>query len=232
MKTENTVWHEKNISKHQRSALKKQKPCLLWYTGLSGSGKSTLLNLIAGFIEPQSGKIIYNDSNLNDLEPSQRDLSILFQNFNNFDHLSIFENIILGIDPQMRKTTDNLRIVRDILKKLSINLDLETKLNLLSGGEQQRISIARCLIRNKSLLLLDEPFNSLDPGLRNNLYKDVVSMAKKTPNQLTLISSHLIEELKKITNSFIFLHKGRIVGNKVLTFEELSKYKSFKDYLK
>ena len=200
--------------------------------GRSGSGKSTLLNLIAGFIEPQSGKIIYNDSNLNDLEPSQRDLSILFQNFNNFDHLSIFENIILGIDPQMRKTTDNFRIVRDILKKLSINLDMETKLNLLSGGEQQRISIARCLIRKKSLLLLDEPFNSLDPGLRNNLYKDVVSMAKKTPNQLTLISSHLIEELKKITNSFIFLHKGRIVGNKVLTFEELSKYKSFKEYLK
>ena len=200
--------------------------------GRSGSGKSTLLNLIAGFIEPLSGKIIYNDSNLNELEPSQRDLSILFQNFNNFDHLSIFENIILGIDPQMRKTTENLRIVRDILKKLSINLDMETKLNLLSGGEQQRVSIARCLIRKKSLLLLDEPFNSLDPGLRNNLYKDVVSMAKKTPNQLTLISSHLIEELKKITNSFIFLHKGRIVGNKVLTFEELSKYKSFKDYLK
>jgi len=200
--------------------------------GRSGSGKSTLLNLIAGFIDPQSGKIIYNDSNLNDLEPSQRDLSILFQNFNNFDHLSIFENIILGIDPQMRKTTDNLSIVRDILKKLSINLDIETKLNLLSGGEQQRVSIARCLIRKKSLLLLYEPFNSLDPGLRNNLYKDVVSMAKKTPNQLTLISSHLIEELKKITNSFIFLHEGRIVGNKVLTFEELSKYKSFKDYLK
>jgi thiamine transport system ATP-binding protein len=200
--------------------------------GRSGSGKSTLLNLIAGFIEPQSGKIIYKESNLNKLEPSQRDLSILFQNFNNFDHLSIFENIILGIDPQMRKTSDNLRTVRKILKKLSINLDMETKLNLLSGGEQQRVSIARCLIRKKSLLLLDEPFNSLDPALRNSLYKDVVSMAKKTPNQLTLISSHLIEELKKITNSFIFLHKGRIVGNKVLTFEELSKYKSFKDYLK
>ena len=79
----------------------------------------------------------------------------------------------------MRKTSNNLRIVREILKKLSINLDMETQTNLLSGGEQQRISIARCLIRKKSLLLLDEPFNSLDPGLRNNLYKDVVSMTKK-----------------------------------------------------
>lgn len=200
--------------------------------GRSGSGKSTLLNLIAGFIEPQFGKIIYKNSKLNGLDPSQRDLSILFQNFNNFDHLSIFQNIILGIDPQMKKTSHNLKIVKDILKKLSINLDIDTQLNLLSGGEQQRVSIARCLIRKKSLLLLDEPFNSLDPSLRNNLYKDVVSMTKKTRNQLTLISSHLIEELKKITNSFVFLHKGRIVGNKVLTFNELSKYKSFRDYLK
>ena len=200
--------------------------------GRSGSGKSTLLNLLAGFIEPQSGKIIYKNSKLNELDPSQRDLSILFQNFNNFDHLSIFQNIILGIDPQMKKTSHNLKIVKDILKKLSINLDIDTQLNLLSGGEQQRVSIARCLIRKKSLLLLDEPFNSLDPSLRNNLYKDVVSITKKTPNQLTLISSHLIEELKKITNSFVFLHKGKIVDNKVLTFNELSKYKSFRDYLK
>lgn len=208
------------------------KTGIVGVVGRSGSGKSTLLNLIAGFIEPQSGKIIYKNSILNGLDPSQRDLSILFQNFNNFDHLSIFQNIILGIDPQMRKTSHNLKIVKDILKKLSIKIDMDTQLNLLSGGEQQRVSIARCLIRKKSLLLLDEPFNSLDPSLRNNLYKDVVYMTKKTPNQFTLISSHLIEELKKVTNSFVFLHKGRIAGNKVLTFEELSKYKSFRDYLK
>jgi thiamine transport system ATP-binding protein len=207
-------------------------PGIVGVVGKSGSGKSTLLNLIAGFIEPQFGKIIFKNLILNDLEPSQRDLSILFQNFNNFDHLSIFENVILGIDPLMKKSSNNLTIVRNILKKLSLNLDIDTQLKLLSGGEQQRISIARCLIRKKSLLLLDEPFNSLDPSLRNNLYKDVVSMTKKTPNQLTLISSHLIEELKKITNSFIFLHKGRIVGNKVLTFEDLSKHKSFREYLK
>ena len=115
--------------------------------GRSGSGKSTLLNLIAGFIKPQSGKIIYKNSVLNNLEPSQRDLSILFQSFNNFDHLTIFENVILGIDPQMKKTSSNLKIVKDILKKLSINIDIDTQVNLLSGGEHHRVSISRCLRR-------------------------------------------------------------------------------------
>ena len=200
--------------------------------GKSGSGKSTLFNLLSGFLKPNDGSIFLNDNNITHLKPPARNISILFQDHNNFNHLTIFENVILGIDPQMKRTSTNLKIVRDILKKLSINIDINTQVNLLSGGEQQRVSIARCLIRKKSLLLLDEPFNSLDPGLRKNLYNDVVSMTKKTPNQLTLISSHLIEELKKITNSFIFVHKGRIVGNKVLTFSELSKYKSFRDYLK
>ena len=212
--------------------IKITRPGIVGGVGTSGSGKSTLLNLIAGFIKPRSGKIIYKNSILSELEPAQRDLSILFQSFNNFDHLTIFENVILGIDPHMKKTSSNLKIVKDILKKLSINLNIDTPLHLLSGGEQQRVSIARCLIRKKSLLLLDEPFNSLDPGLRKNLYNDVIAMTQKTPNQLTLISSHLIEELKMITNSFIFLHKGRIVGSKILTFEELSNYESFKDYLK
>jgi len=205
---------------------------IIGVVGRSGSGKSTLLNLIAGFIKPQSGEIFYQNSFLNDLEPSQRDLSILFQNYNNFDHLNVFENVILGIDPQMKKTPSNYKITRDILKKLSLDIDIDTPVNLLSGGEQQRVSIARCLIRNKSMLLLDEPFNSLDPGLRKGLYEDVLMMTKKTPNLLTLISSHLIDELKKITNSFIFLHQGKIIGNKLLSFKELSTNKFFKEYLK
>lgn len=205
---------------------------IIGVVGRSGSGKSTLLNLIAGFAQPKSGTIFYQNSFLNALEPSERDLSILFQSFNNFDHLSVFENVILGIDPQMKKKSSNLNIVKDILKKLSLKIDINTPVNLLSGGEQQRVSIARCLIRNKSMLLLDEPFNSLDPGLRKKLYEDILLMTKKAPNSLTLISSHLIDELRKITNAFIFLHQGKIIGEKILSFKELSTNKYFKDYLK
>ena len=147
--------------------------------GHSGSGKSTLFNVISGFLKPHSGKIIFDNTDITNLEPNERNLSILFQDHNNFDHLTIFQNIILGIDPDMKKTDDHVKQLKKVLKKIFLNFDIDTKVSNLSGGEQQRVSIARCLLRNKKLLLLDEPFNSLDPGLRKNLYRDILTMTKK-----------------------------------------------------
>ena len=198
--------------------------------GKSGSGKSTLFNLLAGFLSPNDGSVFLNGKEITFLKPSQRNISILFQDHNNFNHLSIFENIILGIDPDMKQTQSNLKIVKNIMKKVSLNIDLQKKVSDLSGGEQQRVSIARCLLRKKSILLLDEPFNSLDPGLRKKLYEDVKSMS--FTNQITtLISSHLIEELKTVTDKFLFIDKGKIVENKILSYTQLLKNKYFKEYL-
>jgi thiamine transport system ATP-binding protein len=136
----------------------------------------------------------------------------------------------LGIDPDMKQTQSNFKIVKNIMKKVSLNIDLQKKVSDLSGGEQQRVSIARCLLRKKSILLLDEPFNSLDPGLRKTLYEDVKSMS--LTNQITtLISSHLIEELKTVTDKFLFIDKGKIVENKILSYTQLLKNKYFKEYL-
>ena len=123
--------------------------------GKSGSGKSTLFNLLAGFLSPNDGSVFLNGKEITFLKPSQRNISILFQDHNNFNHLSIFENIILGIDPDMKQTQSNLKIVKNIMKKVSLNIDLQKKVSDLSGGEQQRVSIARCLLRKKSILLLD-----------------------------------------------------------------------------
>ena len=198
--------------------------------GKSGSGKSTLFNLLAGFLSPNDGSVFLNGKEITFLKPSQRNISILFQDHNNFNHLSIFENIILGIDPDMKQTQSNFKIVKNIMKKVSLNIDLQKKVSDLSGGEQQRVSIARCLLRKKSILLLDEPFNSLDPGLRKTLYEDVKSMS--LTNQITtLISSHLIEELKTVTDKFLFIDKGKIVENKILSYSQLLKNKYFKEYL-
>ena len=198
--------------------------------GKSGSGKSTLFNLLAGFLSPNDGSVFLNGKKITFLKPSQRNISILFQDHNNFNHLSIFENIILGIDPDMKQTQSNLKIVKNIMKKVSLNIDLQKKVSDLSGGEQQRVSIARCLLRKKSILLLDEPFNSLDPGLRKTLYEDVKNMSL-TNQIMTLISSHLIEELKTVTDKFLFINKGKIVENKILSYNQLLKNKYFKEYL-
>jgi thiamine transport system ATP-binding protein len=198
--------------------------------GKSGSGKSTLFNLLAGFLNPNEGSIFFNKNDITFLKPPERNISILFQDHNNFNHLSIFENIILGIDPDMKQTQNNFRIVKDIMKKVSLNFDLQKKVSDLSGGEQQRVSIARCLLRKKSILLLDEPFNSLDPGLRKTLYEDVKNMSL-TNQIMTLISSHLIEELKTVTDKFLFINKGKIVENKILSYNQLLKNKYFKEYL-
>ena len=164
------------------------------------------------------------------MKPPIRNISILFQDHNNFNHLTIFENIILGIDPDMKLTQNNLKIVKNIMKKVSLNIDLRKKVGDLSGGEQQRVSIARSLLRKKPLLLLDEPFNSLDPGLRKTLYEDVKKMSLNN-RLMTLISSHLIEELKNVTDKFLFINKGKIVENKILTYRQLLKNKYFKEYL-
>ena len=198
--------------------------------GKSGSGKTTLFNLLAGFLKPNDGSIFLNDNDITYLKPPIRNISILFQDHNNFNHLTIFENIILGIDPDIKLTQNNLKIVKNIMKKVSLNIDLRKKVSDLSGGEQQRVSIARSLLRKKPLLLLDEPFNSLDPGLRKTLYEDVKKMSLNN-RLMTLISSHLIEELKNVTDKFLFINKGKIVENKILSYKQLLKNKYFKEYL-
>ncbi len=204
---------------------------IIGVVGKSGSGKSTLFNLLAGFLMPQNGTIYFDNKNITNLKPYDRDMTIMFQEHNNFNHLSIFENIILGVDSDMKKSPANLKIVRDIIKKVLLKIDINKKVSDLSGGEQQRVTIARCLLRKKSLLLLDEPFNTLDPGLRKNLYDDIkkISISHKFT---TLISSHLIEEMRNVTDNFLFIDKGKIIENKILSYRQLLKNKSFKEYLK
>ena len=202
---------------------------LVGVIGKSGSGKSTLFNLLSGFLKPKQGSIYFSDKNITNLKPFDRDISILFQDHNNFNHLTIFENIILGIDSDMKRTSNNLKLVRSIMKKVSLNIDLDKKVSNLSGGEQQRVSIARSLLRKKSILLLDEPFNSLDPSLRKILYEDIKTMSF-SHKLITLISSHLIEELRNVTDKFLFIHQGKVVENKILSFRQLKSLKAFREY--
>ena len=198
--------------------------------GESGSGKSTLINLIGGFLKVNSGSIFLKNKNLLSQTPSQRSISSLFQNYNNFDHLTIFDNIILGIDPYMKSSDSNINKVKNVMNKLFLKMDMMKIVSDLSGGEQQRVSLARCWLRNQNLLLLDEPFNALDPGLRKDFFVQLTRMHEFNKSQITIISSHFLEELLNIIEGIIFISNGSVLYNKILQFSDLKNVIEFKKY--
>lgn len=177
--------------------------------GPSGAGKSTLLALIAGFLVPDSGEITINSKSICQLEPAQRPLSMLFQEHNLFPHLSVFENIALGINPNLKLTAEQKQRVINSAKQVGIDTYLERLPEQLSGGQRQRVALARCLLRERPLLLLDEPFSALDPALRAEMLNLVKQLAT-TRNMTVLMITHSPEDAEKIANKCIFINEGTI----------------------
>ncbi|MDA9008591.1 ATP-binding cassette domain-containing protein [Alphaproteobacteria bacterium] len=139
---------------------------ILGITGKSGSGKSTLLDLVAGFLLPSAGEILIEGNRQNELPPEARPLTILFQKNNLFEHLSAADNVALGINPSLRLTSQEKQLVTKALARVGLGGKDRQKVASLSGGEQQRVALARSLVRNKPILLLDEPFSALDAETR------------------------------------------------------------------
>ena len=157
--------------------------------GPSGSGKSTILNLIAGFIAPHRGHISFNGASLGGLPPDQRPLTYLFQAHNLFPHLTVYENLALGLNPSLRMSTEQKMRISEALNWVSLT-DLESRLPTdLSGGQQQRVGLARCLLRQKPILLLDEPFSALDQSLRNELTNLILDLQSQQSLSL-VIATH------------------------------------------
>ncbi|NND89956.1 MAG: ATP-binding cassette domain-containing protein [Granulosicoccus sp.] len=146
--------------------------------GRSGSGKSTFLNLVAGFMQPDSGDIRWQGQSLLALAPDRRPVTTLFQQKNLFNHLTVEQNIGLGIHPGLKLSKTEARSITEVLDDVGLQ-GFERKLpGTLSGGEQQRVALARCLLRRRPILLLDEPFSALDTVTRQEmimLLSDVIA---------------------------------------------------------
>jgi thiamine ABC transporter ATP-binding protein len=134
--------------------------------GPSGAGKSTLLNLIAGFLQPASGTIVIENKEHTRTPPSRRPVSMLFQENNLFTHLTVRQNIGLGMHPSLKLNSDQQRKLATIAGQMGMSEMLDRLPGELSGGQRQRAALARCLVREQPILLLDEPFSALDPALR------------------------------------------------------------------
>jgi thiamine transport system ATP-binding protein len=134
--------------------------------GASGSGKSTLLNVVGGYINQGSGHVLWAGEKLDALAPHERPVTTLFQSDNLFAHMSVADNIALGLDPRLRLDTDQRAAVEEVLKRVGLSGFNKRKPASLSGGERQRVGLARCLLRARPILLLDEPFGALDGRTR------------------------------------------------------------------
>ncbi|MGU9956421.1 MAG: thiamine ABC transporter ATP-binding protein [Arenicellales bacterium WSBS_2016_MAG_OTU3] len=170
--------------------------------GASGSGKSTILNVIAGFLEPAKGDIRCNGQSILALKPAQRPLTFLFQAHNLFPHLTVWQNVAIGVNPGLKISATQKQDIQNALDWVALpGFENRSPMDL-SGGQQQRVALARCLLRNKPLLLLDEPFSALDQTLRN----EMIELIKRLQHEqrLTLVLSTHQQQDADALNAEVF----------------------------
>lgn len=156
--------------------------------GPSGAGKSTLLLAIAGFVAPLAGRILWQGRDLGPLVPGERPVTMLFQDQNLFPHLSVEQNLCLGLSPDLKLTPERRGRIAEALERVGLAGLGARRPAELSGGQQGRAALARALLRARPLLLLDEPFAALGPGLRAAMLDLVGEVAAETGAMVILVS--------------------------------------------
>lgn len=180
-------------------------PGLTAVIGPSGGGKSTLLSAVAGFEEPAQGRVLWNGESLSGQAPGARPLAMLFQDQNLFPHLSIAENVGLGLRPALKLTADERARVEDALTSVGLAGMGGRRPAQLSGGQQSRAALARVLVSGAPLVLLDEPFAALGPGLRVEMLELVARVLK---GRVVLLVSHTPEDARQGAARTILVAQG------------------------
>ncbi len=186
-----------------------QKGTKLSVLGPSGSGKTTLLRIIAGLEYPDSGTILFNDAPLNDCPPHKRKFGMMFQDFALFPHLNVFENIAFGLKMKGESKKEISSRVSQMLSLTGLIGFEKRAIDELSGGESQRVALARTLAPNPSLLMLDEPLSSLDAGLRKHLLNELTTIIS-TLNITTIFVTHDHKEAFSAGNIVMLMNRGKI----------------------
>ena len=177
--------------------------------GPSGAGKSTLLNLIAGFVLPTQGNIWLNGENHTRSAPYERPVSMLFQENNLFPHLTVQQNLALGLKTSLKLTALEQDQIERVADAVGLTSFLSRLPNSLSGGQKQRVALARCLLRDKPILLLDEPFSALDPELRMEMLNLIDELCHSKKLTLLLVT-HQPSELTDKVDRMLRIENGRI----------------------
>ena len=190
--------------------------------GASGSGKSMTLKCIAGIERPDKGRIVLDDHVLFDserhinLKPQKRSVGYLFQQYALFPNMSVYQNIACGIKGAVKRGSANDsgkagkdRMVRDIIDMMHLNGLEEKKPRQISGGEQQRVALARILVNSPDALLLDEPFSALDASLRKDLVRETYKLMKDYGKSVIFVT-HDQKEAFRLSESVALIDQGVI----------------------
>jgi thiamine transport system ATP-binding protein len=184
------------------------------FTGLigpSGSGKTTLLDGLAGFSTSASGQLLFDGVDLLPLAPAQRPISVIFQDDNLFPHLSAWQNVALGLRPDLKLDDAQRQRIADTFAAVELTGKEGRKPHELSGGERQRVAIARAFAGTKPLLLLDEPFGALDPGLRLAMI-ELIDRLRRLESRTVLLSIHTPLDLLGFADQVAFVSDGQIMA--------------------
>ncbi len=161
--------------------------------GPSGCGKSTLLRSLAGLEQINSGEILVNGKCINNVEPQHRQISMVFQNYALYPHMSVFENISFAMRLQKMPTEEIKRRVNEISELLQISYLLDRKPKQLSGGQRQRVALGRAIARHTPVILFDEPLSNLDANLRNQMRIEIKRLHQKLGNTMIYVTHDQME---------------------------------------
>lgn len=175
--------------------------------GPSGSGKTTLLNLILGLTDADSGKIIFNGTDITKVPMEKRRFNIVFQDYALFPNFNAYENITYGLKNNPDISTKEE--VEELIHLLGLEKHLDKKIEQLSGGQKQRVALARTLVMKPKILLLDEPLSALDGVIKESIKERIKTIAKEF-HLTTIIVTHDPEEALTLSDRVLIINEGAI----------------------
>jgi iron(III) transport system ATP-binding protein len=182
---------------------------MFFLLGPSGCGKTTVLRMLAGFVQPDGGDILFDQKRMNEVAPQNRNTAMVFQNYAIWPHLTVFENVAYGPRARNLDATTVNRRVTEALRVVRLENLAQRKPAELSGGQQQRVALARALAVEPDLILLDEPLSNLDARLRLELRVELLRIHRET-RTTCLYVTHDQEEALSLADRVAVMHQGRI----------------------
>ncbi|SDW82046.1 ATP-binding cassette domain-containing protein [Litoreibacter albidus] len=175
--------------------------------GPSGAGKSTLLSALAGFVPITAGRILWQGRDISNVVPAERPLAMVFQDSNLFPHLTVAQNVGLGLKPSLKLSARETDRVRDALARVGLSGMGARKPAALSGGQQSRVALARVLLRDKPIMVLDEPFAALGPALRAEMLALMDEIARER-GLTVLMVTHDPKDARQLDGSTTLVADG------------------------